>query len=161
MQLQLLDESGEVAGEFGIYDSIEPAVAILTELFGAEPVVTMHEGNVAADYQWEGFAIATDGPAAPPTHAGVYFRATATEVNGIRIETRDGYSVGDALVPLSESVPENSHLWDNQGVPELVVSVDETEIDPAEPDRAFHTELVAHPSDGPITRIAAPAKNFE
>jgi hypothetical protein len=158
MHLQVLNESGDVIDEIGIFDPIEPAVAILTDLFAAEPVVTAYEGTAAADYEWEGFVLATDGPANPPTGAEVYVRATTAELNGIEIETVDGVSVGDALGPIADATPEHSRTWENQGVLELTVDVDDV---PVEADRALHTELTAHPADGPISQISAPAKNFE
>ena len=161
MHLQVVADSGEVVDEIGIFDPIGPAVDILTELFGAEPVMTAYEGGAAVDYEWEGFLIATDGPAEPPAGAGVYFRATAPHLNGIAIESGDGFSVGDTLSPVAEAAPDDTRTWDNQGVLEMTVAVDEVPIEPGETDRALHTELTAHPADGPISRISAPAKNFE
>lgn len=161
MQLQVLSDSGDVLDEIGIFDAIDPAVAILTDLFDAAPVVTAYEGTSAADYEWDGFMIGTDGPANPPTGAEVYVRAETSELNGIGIETVGGFAVGDSLIPLSEAAPEDSRTWDNQGVLEMVVNVDEVPVELDEVDRALHTELTANPADGPISQISAPAKNFE
>lgn len=161
MQLQVLSDSGDVLDEIGIFDSIDPAVAILTDLFEAAPVVTAYEGTSAADYEWDGFIIGTDGPANPPTGAEVHVRAMTAELNGIGIETVGGFAVGDSLVPISEASPEDSRTWDNRGVLELVVNVDEVPVEGDDIDRALHTELSAHPADGPISQISAPAKNFD
>ena len=161
MHLRVVAAGGEVIHEIGIYDPIGPAVDILTDIFAAEPVVTAYDGTAAVDYDWEGFSIATDGPADPPTRAEVYFRAMAAELNGIIIETADGFSVGDSLIPISEAAPEDTRTWDNQGVQEMTVDVDEVPLESDGSDRALHTELTAHPADGPISRISAPAKNFE
>lgn len=160
-EVQIVLTDGTVGSQFGYFDPISDVVAQLTELFGQEPVMTAYEGTAAADYDWPGLSVGTDGPGTPPTGAEVIMFVTAAEVAGISIESVDGAQVGDPLAPLEAADPANSYRWQRDGGEELVVTVGSTPISPDEPDREFSVELRALPSDGPITQMGAPMKNFE
>jgi hypothetical protein len=181
-ELQLLLEDGSVSGEFVYADALDAVVAKLTELFGAEPTVTAYEGTAAADYVWDGFRVGTDGPTDTVGWPETYVTATATEINGIAIESAEGYRIGDDLLALEAADPDAAYRWDRQGVEQLVVQVQQVPFVGAGEgagagasggasggegsfERAFHTELVATPVAGaataPIVSISAPHKNFE
>lgn len=159
--VQIFLDDGTVGLEFGYFDPIGPVADELSGLFGQVPVVTTYDGNVAADYEWPGLSIGTDGPAVPPMGAEIIMFVSAAEVNGIAIETVDGIKVGDPLEALALADPNNAHRWQRDGVEELVVTVDPTPVSADYPEREFSVELRALPSSGPITKMGAPMKNFE
>jgi hypothetical protein len=163
--VQIFLDDGTVGLEFGYFDPIGPVADDLSGLFGQVPVITTYDGNVAADYDWPGLSIGTDGPATPPMGAEIVMFVTAAEVNGISIETVDGIQVGDPLAPLEAAYPEDSYRWQRDGGEvqgeELVVTIDSVPVSADYPEREFSVELIALPSSGPITRMRAPMKNFE
>jgi hypothetical protein len=159
--LSLLLEDGSVAEEFAYADSVDTVVAALADLLGAEPAVTAYEGTAAVDYEWPGLQVGTDGPTDTVNWPETYITASVAEINGIAIESAEGHVVGDDLQALAAANPESTRRWQSQTGEELVVEVQQVAFEGTDLARAFHTELVANPSDGPITSIAAPRKNFE
>ena len=158
---QLLLDDGTVSREFGYFEPMAPVVTELTALFGQEPAVNTYNGTGAADYDWAGFRMGTDGPATPPTGAEIIIFVTAPEVNGIAIETVDGISVGDPIADLEAANPNDSSRWTRDGGEQLDVTLDSTPITPGETERMFSVTVTAFPSSGPITQFGAPMKNFE
>ena len=157
--IRVVLDDGTIGDEFGYFEPIEPVAAALTAVFGGEPVVTTYEGIPSVDYDWSGVSIGTDGPAQPPTGPEIIMHVTAAEVRGIGIETVDGIKVGDPVAVLEASNP--SHLWQRDGVEELVIEVNSIPVTPDDNERTFSVELRSLPSDGPVTQFAAPIKNFE
>jgi ABC-type Fe3+-hydroxamate transport system substrate-binding protein len=160
-QLQLVFEDGTVAQVFQFIDPVGPVVEALTDLFGMEPAVDLYDGTGPADYEWTGFRVGTDGPTDTPNWPETYVTATATEINGISIESAEGHQVGDDLQALAAATPDLAHRWQSQTGEELYVPVQLVPYEAGIPERSFHTQLTANPADGPITSISAPRKNFE
>jgi hypothetical protein len=162
LDIQIVLADGTVAQTISYFDGIEPAVSTITELLDATPTVNTYDGTGAADYDWPGLSLGTDGPARPPTKAELYVTATVDQINDLQLETTDGLQVGDDLRPLAEAAPENTHVGiTSAGTEMLFVDVESVPIDTSNPDRAFHTGLTANPTDGLIAQIHAPEKNFE
>jgi hypothetical protein len=157
--LSLDDDS--VVDAISYYDPIDSAVQTFTDLLGAESTVTWYEGTAAADYQWPGLRLGTDGPGERPQRAEVYITATVPEINGILFETEGGVQVGSDVRPIAEAGPASASTYEGEDGQVLAVDVAATPIDGGDMDRAFNVGLYANPADGIISQIHAPEKNFE
>ncbi|MDJ0349742.1 hypothetical protein [Cryobacterium sp. PH29-G1] len=154
-------QDGSLAETINYFDPIDPAVERLTELFGAAPAVNTYDGTGAAEYEWPGFRLGTDGPATPIIGPELSVRATAAEVNNIQVGTTDGTRVGEDLRPISAADPMNSSVYPNGTGETLSVKIGIVPVEPGDSERAFYTTLSADPADGIIDQIHAPGKNFE
>ena len=159
--LQIYLQDGSLAETINYFDPIDGAVQRLTELFGAEPTVNTYDGTGAADYEWAGFRLGTDGPATPIIGPELSVLATTNEINNIKIGTTDGTRVGDDLRPISAADPTNSSVYPTRTGETLSVKIGTVPVEPGDSERAFYTTLSADPADGTIDQIHAPGKNFE
>ncbi len=158
--IRLVMDDGTVGEDFTFFDPVTDVTTALTELLGQEPTVTTHGAEFVADYEWDGLTLLTDGPGEAPIDAAFAVFVTAAEINGLSIETADGFRVGHPMGPIEAAHPDESRRWMYEGVERLDTEVGSVSVVPGD-ERMFSVKITAHPSDGPITEFAAPMKNFE
>lgn len=158
--MQVVLDDGTLGLNIDYFQPIDEVAIALTELLGAEPSVTSYPDTPAADYVWEGLTLLTDGPAQPPRKAEFVVRVTAPDVHGLSMETADGVKVGSPIGPIEAANPASSHRGTIAGQERLSIYLSPVSIENGD-SRTFSVEVVALPSDGPVSEIFAPAKDFE
>ncbi len=119
----ILDAEGQSLFDYEWEEKGDLAIDALTEVFGADPVVTVIEGDGthSPDYSvstWDGvsFVDAVDlGQAREDYVLPAYMEYTAAQARGIALTTVAGVSVGDATSDVRALGPANSWYVDGLG----------------------------------------------
>ena len=160
----VLASDGTELASYDYFQDTAELVDGLTEVFGREPVDTPFGGDThspaGTQWSWDGFAILDDDREPTPPHTPNHLvDITATEVDGIALETADGFGVGtsadDVLAaPDAEPYPETG-----------IIQVDAVPLDFDDPicpegGCTLSVRLVTDEPGDVIERMLAPAPNF-
>lgn len=165
----ILAEDGTELGAYGYFDADSaPAIAALTDAFGAEPAVTQapakNQTDVVDTHDWSGFAL-IDPSTAPSFPVTSNFRVLVSveQSGGVAIQTADGVSVG---MPSSDVAPLAYRNWVNSGgevetasylLEQMPVEgMDYAEYEPA----ALSVSVTASSPNGAVESIFAPSGNW-
>ncbi|MFC0681206.1 hypothetical protein ACFFGH_25535 [Lysobacter korlensis] len=165
-EILVLAADGSELAAYDYFQNTSELIAGFTELFGAPPVDTAFDGDTHAppgiERNWDGFAILDDEREPTPPHTPNHLvDVTTTEVNGITVETADGFAVG---TPAAEALaaPDAEPVNSETG---QVVQVDAVPLDfddPICPESGctLSVRLFTDESGETLARILAPTPNF-
>lgn len=164
----IADSEGTVTDDFDYQTDPAAAVARLTDVFGAAPVISNDEGNFhewpSVIYTWSGFSVIDYvGGDSIPFGADYEVASSAAVVGGIAIEAPGGVTVGDSTATATAAGGTAfSQMYD------VVVSWVELDAVPdPSPDWAgweggprIFVRLALDAPSGAVTIIAAPMVNY-
>lgn len=168
--IAILGAGGETIAEFGYFDAdAAPAIAALTEAFGAAPTEsqsasTNHPESDSVNSEWSGFELRDlAAETLHPDYPNFTVRVTVPESNGISIRTTDGVHVG---MPIAEVEPLSYRNWVDTGtgteIPIFLLEQQpvETSTSPDYEPAALSVIVSSTSPGGVVTDIGAPAANF-
>jgi hypothetical protein len=157
--------------ELAAYDYFQDTAEVvdgLTEVFGGPPADNPFEGDAhspaGVERAWEGFSILDDEREPTPPHTPNHLvDVTASEVNGILVETMDGFAVGsvaDEVLAAPDAEP-----YSPPGETLQLIQIDAVPLDfddPICPDGTctLSVRMFTDDSAEEIVRMLAPAPNF-
>lgn len=178
-RMELQSDSGEVVDRFRYSASDwrtegEKAVAALDALFDKKPTVTHTEDPLWGkfiEYDWDGFVAFVHDSDEFGGDAAFQIRVTASEVNGIPIETPEGFSIGSSVTNVSDFAHEQYGQPRREKGGGSYSFMDPVELEGAEGEAANETlpngpkamdgvRLSWLEGETTVTTIDAPARNY-
>ena len=169
--IDFLGASGELIDSFEFFeDESQEAVQSLTELFEEKPAIAkrdaVKQSRAATDNVWPGFTLRNFGAAgATPDQPAFSIIATASDVNGIAVETNDAIRVGATEDEVEEAAYTDTDTGYNKR--DLVIyRLDEDLLPEGEVTyledgpAAYSISAWVFEDEGVVSRISAPATNF-
>jgi len=173
--VQVKNSSGEVLGKYKYFEEDgDEVVAALTEAFGTEPEKSAFANREhtppGEKFEWDGLELYVYDKEINYDIGYARFRliVTASEVDGVVIETVDGIAVGSSVADLSAAADNTTKMdvddgWDSDGIQyhldERVISgsnYTDVEGDPG----AWSTMVMVPDGDTEVERIYTPHINF-
>ena len=160
----VLAADGTELAAYDYFQDTAELVAGFTEVFGGPPAENPFEGDTHSpsgiEQAWDGFSILDDDREPEPPHTPNHLiDVTVAEVNGIRVETTDGFTVGtpaDEVLSASDAQP-----YPDAGI----IHVDSVPIDfddPTCPESGCTWSVRFFTDDSGVdtVRMLAPGPNF-
>lgn len=167
--IAILADDGATLAEFGYFDAdAAPAIAALSEAFGAEPVVTHRDAvthfAAADELNWGGFELVDlDTETSFPEFPNYFVRIGTAGSGGVAIASTDGVHVG----MMGTEVEAHSYrVWIDagSGTEKAMFLLEQRPVDgefyPDYEPAALAVRVMASSPDGIVEQIMAPTANW-
>ena len=121
--VSVLLSDGSTGETFDYFEPVSGAVDGIRDAIGAEPAVEDHAGSYNhppfTTYDWNGLVLKDpEGAAEEPFSGDWSIAVTASEVDGISVDTVEGVRVGDSAPALEAAFPDSWNRVECCGAPE-------------------------------------------
>ena len=166
--ITVVDEAGATMSSYDYFEPTSDVVAGLTEVFGSAPKDTPFAGGgdqpPAIWHEWGGFRLVDDDYAGQaPLYPNHWVALTAASADGLQLSTLDGIAVGATTSEVAANHSDVLNPWtDSDGTAHTDLWID-YRPDPTEGatvDNPVMGVWISGPTDGAVTRIVAPSRNW-